>query len=831
MSENSSKEEHQSEDIDDSPAYLQHVNELISDLGKVRADGRVNINLESKVAKAIAESINYQQELRKSTVDYSQRSQQTSSFDLKLNIVIQIVGSRGDVQPFVALGNALQQHGHRVRIATHGVFADFIHSSGLEFFPIGGNPADLMAYMVKNPGLLPQMQTLREGEICKKKAMIGEMLDGCWRSCIEHDPYTQQPFVADAIIANPPSFAHVHCAQALGIPVHLMFTMPWSSTKSFPHPLSSLTADPENKGLDCWVSYSVVEWLTWQGLGDVVNKWRATLDLEPVPTTEGPSLHETLKVPFTYCWSPALVPKPKDWPAHIDVCGFFFRDQPQYDPSPELQEFLLLGTPPIYVGFGSIVVDNPQKLINTVIDAVRASGARAVISKGWSNMDGAQDENIFYIGDCPHEWLFQHVAAVVHHGGAGTTACGLINGRPTTIVPFFGDQPFWGDMVANAGAGPRPIPHASLSTENLSAAIQFCLTPEAASAAQGIAVKMQAESGVTEAVKSFHRNLPLDRMCCEILGDQVAVWNYKKGKQSLKLSKAVVQTLIENSRIKTESLQCHDINPIIIENHRWDPLTGVISAGISTGTRMLTTSTGMLIAPYKELTRTKSSPSSEPSRPKAGRSTSTPSSADDLPSMGSRSATIQPDGDRPTSPRSPFSTAGDMAGASLNSFGKFTTGYFKGVLVDIPTAAADGFRHASQLYGDKPKEYGTVSDWRSGAKVGSKNFVGGMKEGITGLVKHPWKGFQEDGREGAWRGLAKGAIGLATKAPSAGIGLWAYPSQGIVKSIEAKFRTKTRKAIVVSRLMDGYAQTIDMEMSDDMKAAIVLEFDQLMGVD
>lgn len=184
---------------------------------------------------------------------------------MKLNIVIQIVGSRGDVQPFVALGNALQQYGHRVRIATHGVFADFIHSSGLEFFPIGGNPADLMAYMVKNPGLLPQMQTLREGEICKKKAMIGEMLDGCWRSCIEHDPYTQQPFVADAIIANPPSFAHVHCAQALGIPVHLMFTMPWSSTKSFPHPLSSLTADPENKGLDCWVSYGVVEWLTWQG--------------------------------------------------------------------------------------------------------------------------------------------------------------------------------------------------------------------------------------------------------------------------------------------------------------------------------------------------------------------------------------------------------------------------------------------------------------------------------------------------------------------------------------------------------------------------------------
>ncbi|KAJ5923344.1 hypothetical protein N7454_008589 [Penicillium verhagenii] len=804
------------------PTPAPYENELISDSGLVQADGRVHINLDSTVARAIAESINYQQENRRESSDYNARVARSLPFDLKLNIVIQIVGSRGDVQPFVALGCALQRHGHRIRIATHGVFADFIHSSGLEFFPIGGNPADLMAYMVKNPGLLPQMQTLREGEICKKKIMIGEMLEGCWRSCIENDPYTQEPFVADAIIANPPSFAHVHCAQALSIPVHLMFTMPWSSTKSFPHPLSSLTADPEHKGLDCWVSYGVVEWLTWQGLADVINKWRASIDLGPIPTTEGPGLHEGLKIPFTYCWSPALVPKPRDWPAYVDVCGFFFRDPPEYDPSPELQEFLLLGSPPVYIGFGSIVVDDPQKLIGTVLEAVRASGARAVISKGWSNMDGGQDENIFYIGDCPHEWLFQHVAAVVHHGGAGTTACGLINGKPTAIVPFFGDQPFWGDMVANAGAGPRPIPHESLTVHNLAKAIKFCLTPEAATAAQGLAAKMQAERGVDEAVKSFHRNLPLDRMRCMIIPDQVAVWKYQKGKRSLNLSKLAVQTLIEYSRIDTESLDCHDINPITIENRRWDPLTGVISAGISTGTRMLKTSTGMIYEPFKELTRAKSSPASEQKR-------SGSVSTDNISSLRSRSTTGQPNSDRPRSPRSPFTTAGDMAGASLDSFGKFTAGYFKGVLVDIPTAAADGFRHVSQVYGDKPKDYGTVTDWRSGAKVGGKNFVGGLKEGITGLVRHPWKGYQEGGREGAWKGLAKGAIGLATKGPSAGIGLWAYPSQGVARSIEAKFRAKTRKAIVVARLMDGYGQTIEMQVSEEMKEEIVREFDRLMG--
>jgi hypothetical protein len=135
----------------------------------------------------------------------------------------------------------------------------------LEFFPIGGDPEELMAYMVKNPGIIPSMKSMRQGDIGKKRAMIAEMLQGCWNSCIEHDPVTGRPFVADAIIANPPSFAHVHCAQALGVPVHLMFTMPWSNTRAFPHPLANLKNSGKDPTTANWISYSVVEWLTWQG--------------------------------------------------------------------------------------------------------------------------------------------------------------------------------------------------------------------------------------------------------------------------------------------------------------------------------------------------------------------------------------------------------------------------------------------------------------------------------------------------------------------------------------------------------------------------------------
>lgn len=123
--------------------------------------------------------------------------------------------------------------------------------------------------MVKNPGLLPSMKTLRQGDIQKKRTMVEEMLDGFWDSCIEPDPTTEAPFVADAIIANPPSFAHIHCAQALGVPLHMMFTMPWSSTKVFPHPMANVmqgAASNIDVGVANYLSYGIVEWMTWQGL-------------------------------------------------------------------------------------------------------------------------------------------------------------------------------------------------------------------------------------------------------------------------------------------------------------------------------------------------------------------------------------------------------------------------------------------------------------------------------------------------------------------------------------------------------------------------------------
>ncbi|EHA25403.1 hypothetical protein ASPNIDRAFT_119995, partial [Aspergillus niger ATCC 1015] len=736
-------------------------------------DGRVVVDVNSRLCKTISRLFPHVPEANDQPPPPPPGYWEDIKPKHRLNIVIQIVGSRGDVQPFIALGTALQQCGHRVRIATHGVFQNFVQESGLEFYPIGGDPSQLMAYMVKNPGLIPRMSSLREGEISKKQHMMAEVLHGCWHSCIASDPTTQVPFVADAIIANPPSFAHVHCAQALGIPVHLMFTMPWSATRAFPHPLANLKNAAANQDWVNNVSYGVVDWLSWQGLGDVINQWRKQdLDLEPISMSEGPFLLRTLKVPYTYCWSPALVPKPSDWPANFDVCGFFFRDPPDFKPDQALETFLNAGPPPIYIGFGSIVLDDPEKMTRTLVEAIEQTGVRALISRGWSKLGGIESDNIMYLDDCPHEWLFQRVSAVIHHGGAGTTACGLRYGKPTFIVPFFGDQPFWGQMVAANGAGPDPVPHQLLDAQKLTHGIQFCLSTDAMQAAHRIATRMQHESGVQTAVASFHKNLPKDLKTCEIIPGFPASWVIRKQKKKIYLSKVAVEILLDHLRISKDKLQPYQPRPIHIENERWDPITGISSAGMGWTVDMLKASGDIVYKPYKQHIHKSQSMTDMALTPEA------------------------PETEKKNK-------AAAMASASAKASGKLLTKYVSGAIVDIPLAAAEGFRVLPGLYGDKVHDYGQVKDWKSGTVAGAKSFALGIGEGMTDIFYQPYKGARDNGAKGFATGFLKGTFGAVGKVAHGSLGLVAYPGQGVKRTIQHALRNKRRKQVVDALHADG----------------------------
>ncbi|KAJ8753643.1 hypothetical protein K2173_025634 [Erythroxylum novogranatense] len=419
-----------------------------------------------------------------------------------LQIVMLIVGTRGDVQPFVAIGKRFQEDGHRVRLATHSNFRDFVLTAGLEFFPLGGDPKVLAGYMVKNKGFLPSTPS----EIYIQRNQMKEIIFSLLPACQAPDPETKVSFKADAIIANPPAYGHTHVAEALKVPLHIFFTMPWTPTSEFPHPLSRVKQSVGYK-----LSYQIVDGLIWLGIRDMINEFRKKkLKLRPVTYLSG-YYSSPSDLAYGYIWSPHLVPKPKDWGRKIDVVGFCFLDlASNYKPPEELVNWLENGNAPIYVGFGSLPVQEPEKMTQTIVQALEKTGQRGIINKGWGGLgELAEPKDFVYLLDnCPHDWLFLRCKAVVHHGGAGTTAAGLKAACPTTIVPFFGDQPFWGEQVHAKGVGPAPIPVEEFSLKKLVDAITYMLDPQVKNRAVELAKAMENEDGVTGAVNAFYKQFP-----------------------------------------------------------------------------------------------------------------------------------------------------------------------------------------------------------------------------------------------------------------------------------------------------------------------------------
>eukprot|EP01119_Soliformovum_irregulare_P003457 TRINITY_DN1398_c1_g1_i2.p1 TRINITY_DN1398_c1_g1~~TRINITY_DN1398_c1_g1_i2.p1 ORF type:complete len:723 (+),score=207.24 TRINITY_DN1398_c1_g1_i2:200-2170(+) len=402
----------------------------------------------------------------------------------------------------MAFAHGLQRAGHRVRIATHINFRKWVTDEGLEFYPLGGDPEQLIGFMVEHPDML----TFDPAEIKKKMDMMESIYVSTWDACTKG--YNGAPYKPDVLISNPVVNVHVHLHQRLQVPLHIMFTMPWSPTNDYMHPLA-----PMQNLLTNYNSYYVVDQMVWTGLGGLQNDFRKkVLGLDTI--SSGGTLVTDLRLPQIYCMSGHLAPKPTDWGNHIDVVGFWFLDSKiVYTPPQDLVDFLEAGEPPVYIGFGSIVCPDPKKLGKDVIDAVKQSRVRALVSPGWAKIGEGMDlpPTIKLVGNVPHDWLFTKCSAVCHHGGAGTTAAGLRAGLPTIIVPFFGDQPFWGSCVAKQGVGPNPIPNRELTAANLRDAILFCRKPEVVEKARQFGDKLKKEDGVEAAIQAFHKKLPIDK--------------------------------------------------------------------------------------------------------------------------------------------------------------------------------------------------------------------------------------------------------------------------------------------------------------------------------
>ncbi|MBO1413980.1 glycosyltransferase [Streptomyces sp. FH025] len=390
-----------------------------------------------------------------------------------MRILIVTTGSRGDVAPFTGLGRRLMDAGYRVAVVAHPTFAGLIESCGLEYRPLPGDPEELIR--ARAHATSPQ----------ETRALMAAFVDGLADG------------VADAVAggadllltAFAPSPLSRTAGEAYGVPVLGTYLTPAFATREFPLPGPAGGDDlgPEGNLAAGRERLRSAERL----FSGAVARMRERLGL-PGTTSPEPLGHTR---PVVHGYSPLVVPRPADWPAPVDVAGFWWPARPAgWRPPAELVDFLQAGPAPVFIGFGSMASGEGERLGELVTAAVRRAGVRAVVQAGWAGLEAAGD-GILSVGDLPHDWLFPHVAAAVHHAGAGTTGAALRAGVPAVPVPVMADQPFWAARLHRLGVAPEPVPFADLTPERLATAITAALAEPVRHRAAAVGSLIAAEDG------------------------------------------------------------------------------------------------------------------------------------------------------------------------------------------------------------------------------------------------------------------------------------------------------------------------------------------------
>lgn len=416
-----------------------------------------------------------------------------------MKILIATYGSRGDVQPYIALGKKLQAAGHQVILGTSERFRGFVEGHGLEYAYMGDgllaiidtdqgrdlleNATNIFNAVIQNIKLMKQLKPLQ----------IAVMRD-TWDIAKKVKP--------DFILYHPKTSAAVHIAEKLGIGCALATPLPMFVPTS-ERPFFVLP----NLKMGGWynrLSYKIIAVLTKIFLGKYIKDFRKGLGLMPLKKFDFLKKANGEDIVILHAFSKAVHPRPTDWPDSAYITGYWFLEREKdWVPPKSLQTFLEAGDPPVYVGFGSMAGHKPQWLAKVVIEALQLAGVRGIIATCWGGMVVSESlpDSILKIDGAPHDWLFPRVSVVVHHGGAGTTAAGLRAGKPSIIIPFFADQPYWGQQIQLLGVGSKPIPLKKLTADKLAKAIKEVISnTDIKRKAQEIGEKIRQEDGVGNAV-------------------------------------------------------------------------------------------------------------------------------------------------------------------------------------------------------------------------------------------------------------------------------------------------------------------------------------------
>lgn len=409
-----------------------------------------------------------------------------------LRIALLSLDTRGGIQPYVALARGLMGAGHSVRMLAPADFTPFLTEWGVPAAPLSGSVEEVLRRSrgVAERGSLATLLLGRREMGARLRTWTAEALEAC-AGC-------------DLMLGGLGG-------MVVGLAVAERLEIPF--LEAHLHPLGEPTADFPGMlltGLPRWLGATARRWshgLThlalWMPMRGLIEEVRRELvGHRPPPDRE--------HLPVLYGFSPEVVPRPEEWHRRREVTGYWTLPAPRsWSTPPELEAFLAAGPAPVCIGFGSMSSADPVATARLVREAVRRAGVRAVLLSGWGGLHDGGGEEVFVTDAVPHDWLYPRMAAVVHHGGAGTTSAGLRAGIPSVLVPFTMDQPFWAARVQALGVGPRPIPRRQLTVERLVEALRRAMTdPGMRARAAALGAQLRAEDGVARAVAVLQRVPP-----------------------------------------------------------------------------------------------------------------------------------------------------------------------------------------------------------------------------------------------------------------------------------------------------------------------------------
>lgn len=414
-----------------------------------------------------------------------------------MRITIAALGTRGDVQPMIALGKGLQVKGHDVTLIAGENFADWVRSHGLGFVPTVD-----MEEVMRSPDGLKWAHSSENPRA--QLGMMKTLLRQYGAGLVE--PIFEQAQQTDVYLSVFVSAPFVQCVSEKYPVRHVNLPLqPYLPTRS--GPASLVAAFPRGESIvNRWLGL-FGERALWSVSSETVAYLRQKLELPPYTTSTYIRAHRA--IPTVFGFSQHVVPRASDWEPHVHVGGYWFLDDRDgWQPPDDLRAFLADDEQPVYVGFGSMPGRDPQAMIDLIGGALKRAGQRGIVIHGWNKAQPLRydAQRIHLLDSAPHSWLFEQVAGVVHHGGAGTTAAGLRAGKPTMIIPHMSDQPFWGRRVQELGAGVKPVPRHKLNEENLAAGIQALVEDERIrETAAGLGQRIRGEDGIGQSVALIER--------------------------------------------------------------------------------------------------------------------------------------------------------------------------------------------------------------------------------------------------------------------------------------------------------------------------------------